>query len=80
VGGRGAALASLAAFLAPTAVGAQEAVAGHVYVLNNPPGQPNSITVFARAADGTLSQQGTTPIGGTGAWPSFPTARRALSS
>src|SRR5690242_7603813 len=66
-----AVLASLAVLLAPTVVGAQAAAAGHVYVLNNPPGQPNSISVFARASDGTLSAQGTTPIGGLGGLSQF---------
>ncbi|MDP9223540.1 MAG: lactonase family protein [Actinomycetota bacterium] len=35
-------------------------------MLNNPPGQPNSITVFARGSDGALNLQGSTPIGGIG--------------
>jgi 6-phosphogluconolactonase len=66
LGACAALVASLAVLLAPTAVGAQAASAGHVYVLDNAPGQPNSVTVFARAADGALSLEGTTPIGGTG--------------
>ena len=64
--GASALIASLAVLSAPTMVGAQAAAAGHVYVLNNPPGGSNSITVFARAANGALSLQGTTPIGGVG--------------
>jgi hypothetical protein len=59
-------LASLAALLAPTGALAQASPTGHVYVLNNPPGQPNSITVFARGSDGALNLQGSTPIGGIG--------------
>jgi 6-phosphogluconolactonase len=45
---------------------AQTAPAGHLYVLNNNLGAPNSITTFARAGDGTLSELGTSVIGGTG--------------
>jgi 6-phosphogluconolactonase len=68
--GAPALLASLAVLLAPSVAGAQ-AADGHVYVLNNPPGQPNSISVFARAANGTLAAQGTTPIGGNGGLAQF---------
>src|SRR5438105_3811328 len=51
----------------PASVAAEEhRAAGHVYVLNNDLVGPNSITVFARAADGTLTRQGVTAIGGTG--------------
>src|SRR5205085_8309664 len=64
-------MASMCLLSAPAAVFAQDGPAGHVYVLNNPPGQPNSITVFARAADGALSLQGTTPIGGKGGLAQF---------
>src|SRR5947209_1820499 len=40
-------------------------VAGNVYVLNNPAG-PNSISLFNRAANGTLTFAGTKKIGGQG--------------
>ncbi len=39
---------------------------GHVYVLNNDLGGTNSITVFSREEDGSLSLSGTTSIGGLG--------------
>src|SRR5712692_9056765 len=45
--------------------------AGHVYVLNNNLSGPNSITVFNRAADGSLTLLGTTPIGGLGSLAAF---------
>jgi 6-phosphogluconolactonase (cycloisomerase 2 family) len=67
-----AAFASLAVLLGPAAAAAQTAgAAGHVYVLNNNPAGPNSITTFARGADGNLSQQGVTPIGGVGSITAF---------
>src|SRR5437764_1338415 len=45
--------------LSPGVVAAQSAASGHLYVMNNNPGGTNSITVFARAVDGSLSQQAT---------------------
>ncbi|HCI80805.1 MAG TPA: hypothetical protein DHW02_14065 [Ktedonobacter sp.] len=44
---------------------------GHVYVLNNNLGSPNSITVFNREEDGSLSLSGVTSIGGTGSIAAF---------
>jgi 6-phosphogluconolactonase len=65
-------LVGLAMLLVPTAsVAAQGAAAGHVYVLNNDLTGLNSITVFARASDGSLSQQTTVPIGGRGSLAAF---------
>ena len=49
----------------------EEDSAGHVYVLNNNLAGSNSITVFSRAADGKLSQQGVVPIGGLGSLAAF---------
>lgn len=44
---------------------------GHVYVLNNNLSGPNSITVFNREEDGSLSLSGTTSIGGLGSLSAF---------
>lgn len=44
---------------------------GHVYVLNNILGGPNSITVFNREEDGSLSLSGVTSIGGAGSIAAF---------
>lgn len=65
-------LTSLALGLSPGAVAADEGgAAGHVYVLNNNLFGTNSITSFARAANGTLSQIGVTAIGGNGSLAAF---------
>jgi 6-phosphogluconolactonase len=45
--------------------------AGHVYALNNNLSGQNSITVFNRAANGTLTEAGTTAIGGLGSLAAF---------
>src|SRR5438105_9248393 len=45
--------------------------AGHVYVLNNNLSGQNSITIFDRAANGTLSSRGITAIGGMGSLAAF---------
>ncbi|HEY3061069.1 MAG TPA: beta-propeller fold lactonase family protein [Chloroflexota bacterium] len=58
----------------PAAAGAPEDeddVAGHVYVLNNNLAGSNSITTFARAANGVLTEIGVTDIGGTGSLAAF---------
>jgi hypothetical protein len=39
---------------------------GHIYLLNNSLTSPNSISVFARAADGAVHPEGSVPTGGTG--------------
>ncbi len=44
---------------------------GHVYVLNNDLSGSNSITVFTRKGDGSLSLVGTTSIGGLGSLTAF---------
>ena len=44
---------------------------GHVYVLNNDLGGPNSITVFNREEDGSLNLSGVTSIGGLGSLAAF---------
>src|SRR5437870_412733 len=44
---------------------------GHVYVLNNDLSGSNSITVFTHATDGSLTQLGTTSIGGLGSLAAF---------
>jgi len=49
----------------------QHSTDGHVYVLNNDLGGPNSITVFNREEDGLLSLSGTTSIGGAGSVAAF---------
>src|SRR5438105_610444 len=68
-----AALVSSLALLpsAGTAAEVEHHAAGHVYVLNNNLSGQNSITVFARAHDGTLSPAGSTPIGGLGSVAAF---------
>ena len=48
-----------------------DAGAGHLYVLDNNLGATNSITVFERAADGSLARGRTTKIGGTGSLAAF---------
>ncbi len=65
-------LTSVAPAAAAAAAAADEdGAAGHLYVLNNNLGSANSITVFARAANGALYLQGTTPIGGLGSLAAF---------
>jgi 6-phosphogluconolactonase len=49
----------------------EDGTAGHVYVLNNNLGAPNSITVYDRAASGALTPRGSTTIGGTGSLAAF---------
>jgi hypothetical protein len=68
-----AAFASSLALLPTTgaAAAANRHPPGHVYVLNNNLSGQNSITVFARAHDGTLAQVGSTPIGGLGSLAAF---------
>jgi len=44
---------------------------GYVYVLNNDLAGPNSITIFNRAANGSLTRLGTTLIGGVGSLAAF---------
>jgi YVTN family beta-propeller protein len=66
-----ASLFVVAALIAPLSVAAQTASAGHVYVLNNDIMGENSITVFARAANGALSPQTSIHIGGRGNLPAF---------
>ena len=44
---------------------------GHVYVLDNNLTGTNSITIFARTADGALHAEATTPIGGLGSVTAF---------
>ena len=48
-----------------------DAAVGHVYVLNNNLFGTNSISVFNRLADGTLSAAGITDIGGAGSLAAF---------
>ncbi len=50
---------------------AHSRAAGHVYVLNNDLSGSNSLTVFNRASDGSLSLLGTTSIGGLGSLAAF---------
>ena len=58
--------------LSPAAALADDSeAAGHVYVLNNNVFGANSITSFARAANGTLAQIGVTDIGGQGSLAAF---------
>lgn len=67
-------LSSLALLLGPSPSAlamAQTRAAGHVYVLNNDLSGSNSITVFNRAADGSLTPVGTTSIGGLGSLAAF---------
>jgi 6-phosphogluconolactonase len=49
----------------------EDGAAGHVYVLNNNLFGVNSITSFARKANGTLTQTGVTEIGGRGSLAAF---------
>jgi len=49
----------------------QDGAAGHVYVLNNNLFGANSITSFARAANGTLTLSGVTDIGAQGSLAAF---------
>jgi 6-phosphogluconolactonase len=66
-----AAMLLAAAPLTIAAADDDDSAAGHVYVLNNNLGTTNSITVFGRAANGTLHLRGVTPIGGTGSLAAF---------
>src|SRR5215467_9883276 len=59
------------AAVVPVATADEDGAAGHVYVLNNNLVGPNSITVFVRAGDGRLTQQGVVPIGGLGSLAAF---------
>src|SRR5947207_8487135 len=62
-------LSSLALLLRPgppVLAAAESGATGHVYVLNNDLSGSNSITVFNRAADGSLTRLGITSIGGLG--------------
>jgi 6-phosphogluconolactonase (cycloisomerase 2 family) len=54
-----------------TAAEEEDHSAGHVYVLNNNLSGANSITVFARTAQGALTRVGTTSIGGMGSLAAF---------
>ena len=66
------ALVALVTFVPAAGVMADDDEApGHVYVLNNNLGSTNSITVFARAANGSLHLQGTKLIGGLGSLAAF---------
>ncbi len=67
-------LSGLSLLLGPTAhslAAAQHGGDGHVYVLNNDLSGSNSITVFNREADGSLTLLGTTAIGGLGSLAAF---------
>jgi 6-phosphogluconolactonase len=67
-------LSGLALLLGPTshALAASEwGAGGHVYVLNNDLSGSNSITVFARDRDGSLTLLGSTSIGGLGSLSAF---------
>jgi 6-phosphogluconolactonase (cycloisomerase 2 family) len=66
-----AALTLVFAATVPVATADDDGAAGHVYVLNNNLVGPNSITAFARAGDGRLTQQGVVPIGGVGSIAAF---------
>src|SRR2546430_841367 len=60
--------------LSPASAIAEEdddGAAGHVYVLNNNLFGANSITSFARKANGTLTETGVTSIGGHGSLAAF---------
>jgi len=62
----------LALGLSPSGVAASEDHAdGHVFVLNNDLSGSNSITVFDRAENGSLTLLGTTSIGGLGSVAAF---------
>jgi DNA-binding beta-propeller fold protein YncE len=65
-------LSALLLGVGPSAAAADEDdAAGHVYVLNNNLFGANSITTFARAANGRLDQVGVTDIGGQGSLAAF---------
>lgn len=67
-------LSGLALLLGPSPrawAAAEQRAAGYVYVLNNNLSGSNSITVFNRAADGSLTLLGTTSIGGLGSLTAF---------
>jgi 6-phosphogluconolactonase len=64
-------LVSVVLLVSPGGAAAQGAAAGHVYVLNNDLAGANSITVFARAAAGGLSDPRVVPIGGRGSLAAF---------
>jgi 6-phosphogluconolactonase len=66
-----AVLVSVVLLVSPGGARAQGAAAGHVYVLNNDLAGANSITVFARAAAGGLSDPRVVPIGGRGSLAAF---------
>src|SRR5947209_9170826 len=69
-------LSGLALLLGPgphALAAAEGQSAGHVYVLNNDLSGSNSITVFDRSADGSLTLRGTTSIGGLGSLTAFGT-------
>ncbi len=69
-------LSGLALLLGPgprALAATQGQAAGHVYVLNNDLSGSNSITVFDRAADGSLTLRGTISIGGLGSLTAFGT-------
>jgi 6-phosphogluconolactonase len=64
-------LVTVVLLVSPGGTAAQGAAAGHVYVLNNDLAGANSITVFARAADGGLSDPRVVTIGGRGSLAAF---------
>src|SRR5438067_11536077 len=64
-------LLSVVLLVSPGTAAAQGAAAGHVYVLNNDLAGANSISVFARAADGRLSDPRVVQIGGRGSLAAF---------
>ncbi len=67
-------LSGLALLLGPSPhawAAAQQSTTKHVYVLNNNLVGPNSITVFNRASNGSLTQVATVPIGGVGSGKDF---------
>jgi 6-phosphogluconolactonase len=67
-------LSGLSLLLGPTPhswAAAQHRADGHVYVLNNDLSGSNSVTVFNREADGSLTLLGTTSIGGLGSLTAF---------
>src|SRR5207244_9357200 len=55
----------------PRAWAEAQSTTGHVYVLNNNLVGPNSITVFNRVSNGSLTQVATVPIGGVGSGKDF---------
>jgi 6-phosphogluconolactonase len=67
-------LSGLALLLGPTShalAASQWGADGHVYILNNDLSGSNSITVFTRDKDGSLTLLGTTSIGGLGSLSAF---------